>query len=132
MQPRTVVTLKNFSLLISLAVSVYALVRESGGSFDVGMIGFVVWVVSPYVLFFLATLLLARYTPVRQLPAIGFVIAVLMLAFTVYAYIVSLNGQSSTEALIFVFAPLWLFISAFPLLGISTLVFWLFNKRSAP
>ena len=129
MQPKTVSVTKLLALIIAALVTVFAMQRAAEQSIDAGTVGFMIWAISPYVCFFLATHFLERFTLIPQLPGIGLAIAMLMLGFTLLAYIGTLGDTSSTYALIFLFVPLWLFIGSFFLLGLATLVAWLSNRR---
>ena len=131
MQPKTKIAFKNFSLMLSVLVTVIVFLKMADLTLGIELIVFVIWTISPYVCFFLVTYLLERFTSIPQVPGMGFIIAVLMLGFTLLTYPGLLwNGHhSSTEGLIFIFAPFWLFVGSFPLLGLCVLVSWLSNKQ---
>ncbi len=129
MKPRAIILIKTCALILSAIVTVLTMWHASGQTIDIGILGFMIWGISPYVCFFIATYLLERFTSVPHIPGIGFLIAFLMLAFTLLAYLGTLNDTSSTYGLIFVFVPFWLFAGSFLLLGISVLVVWLANRR---
>ena len=119
MQPRTIILIRIAILITCAVVTVYSMWHASGQTLDMGILGVMIWGISPYVCFFLATYLLERFTAISHLPAIGFVIALLMLGFTLFAYLSTPADTSSTSGLIFVFVPLCLFVGSFSLLVIG-------------
>jgi hypothetical protein len=130
MERSLVATIKNITLLVSTFVALYASRSMSDGSLDGVEVALTVWVISPYLAFFLLTYFLERYTSVKQLPGIALVISLLVLALTTFAYLTVAFGdhRSSTEGLIFIFLPLWLLIGSFGLLGVALLVVWLSRR----
>jgi chromate transport protein ChrA len=139
MTRKTKVNLKNTCLALSCIVTVVFFLREIGGSFaessgEGSAIGFLIlmlWVTGPYLLFWLVTYLLERYSSVPQVPGIGFGVSILIVLYAFAVYFQPLNHESSTEGLIFIFAPLWLYITVLPLLGFCLLISWVSNRQIA-
>lgn len=98
---------------------------------DLDVVIFILWAVSPYVAFFAASRMLSKLLPLSNLAIPSAVIAAVMLAFTVYAY-VGTRDTSSTYALIFVFVPLYLYIGSFFLLTLALGVSLLIKKNRSP
>ena len=78
----------------------------------------------------LATYLLERFTSIAQIPGMNLIISLLMLGFTLITYLSVLFGDhsSSTEGLIFVFIPFWLYVGSTALGGLGLLIAWLSNR----
>lgn len=130
MQPKTIFVTKVLALILAALVTVFTMQHAAGQSADIGIIGFMIWGISPYFCFFLASYLLERFTSISKIPVIGCVIAILMLGFTLLAYIGTLDDTSSTYGLIFLIVPVWLFVGSFSILGISILISWFLNRRA--
>lgn len=111
------------SLLAASAVAVSAMIHGAG-KFEWNW--FYPWVIGPYVL-----LVLIFVFPVRQSEArsvAGCVAAILVLAFTCLLYIDAMwFSVSSTSALIFIFAPMYLLVGGLVAWGLT----WLLLKRRA-
>lgn len=84
--------------------------------------------ISPYVVLYAVGVLLEKYTSLPRVALVSCVVAVLMLAFTLLAYIGTLGDTSSTYALIFIFVPINLYIGGFALLIIGLLAAWLIAR----
>jgi hypothetical protein len=80
------------------------------GVADPTVILFLLWVVSPYLLFFFITWFIERFTKIPARHGIAAICAVLMFAFSLLAYADTGANKSSTYGLIFIFAPVWLYI----------------------
>lgn len=111
-------------------VSIVMMLRSASWSIDVGALPFLIWVVSPYVIFWLAGRLFRKFISAPHIPVIAAVIAVLMLAFTIFAYGESYNTGSSTEALVYVIAPIYLYAGSLFLLSLGTAIDWLIGRRN--
>lgn len=111
------------SLLAASAVAVSAMIHGAG-KFEWNW--FYPWVIGPYVL-----LVLIFVFPVRQSEArsvAGCAAAILVLAFTCLFYIDAMwFSVSSTSALIFIFAPMYLLVGGLAAWGLT----WLLLKRRA-
>lgn len=129
MKRETIIFCKTVALILSAIVAIFGLLRLTVGEFNPGIIGFLVWVISPYAVFLSATYLLERFTSIPQVPGIGFFISILILIFSLLVYVPSLNHESSTEGLIFIFVPFWIFFGSFPFLGLCVLGAWLANRQ---
>jgi hypothetical protein len=130
MQRSGIAIIKNFILLLSAVVALYCAKVASDGTMDEGMVVMLLWIVSPYFCFFLASYFLERFTSIKPLPVIDLTISLVALAFTWFAYVPVVFGDhhSSTEGLIFLFLPLWLLIGSFVLLGLAILVVCTFPR----
>lgn len=110
------------ALIASMAVTLVVMMRMSSGSVDTGLLLFAAWAISPYLVFLAAGALIQRFTSIRGSALLISAISVLMLAFTLFTYISGLTGESSTESLVFVAAPVILYIGSFSLLAVGLLI----------
>lgn len=129
MKRDTKIILKNTFLVVSTMVTIIAFLRPAGDDAGVGVLVVLLWGTVPYILFWLATFLLERFSSMRQVPGIGFGISIFILLYAFAVYLEPLNHKSSTESLIFIFAPLWLYFFALPTLSICILVAWFSNRQ---
>lgn len=125
---RNLLIAQGLLLLAAVLISIYSMLEAAAWSPNLEMVGFIVWATSPYVSFFAASRLLSKLVPSSNLPLPAFVIAALMLAFTIYAYIGTMGDGSSTYSLIFIFVPLYLFVGSFFLLSIALAVAWMIRR----
>ena len=109
-------------LIASAAVAVGSMMRSATGSIDLGIVAFMAWAVSPYVLFAVVVYALARFTRVGHIWAIGAGIAALMLIFSVYSYVMAMDGQGSTEAIAYVVVPVFLHAGALICLAAGVII----------
>jgi hypothetical protein len=109
-------------LLVASALTIGTMARATGGSFDAATFGFMAWAISPYVAFGLLVYVLGRFAKIAHLYQVAAAVAAIMLLFTAYCYLVAMDGTSSTEALAFVFVPLYLHIGADAALGIGVVI----------
>ncbi len=116
-------------LLMAAAMTVYTMFIAAGWNLDLAMSLFIVWAISPYLSFFAASRLILKLAPDKGMAIPAVVISVLMLAFTLFAYIGTLRSDSSTSALAFIFVPLYLYIGAFFLLSVSILIARLISRK---
>ena len=123
--------LKNTCLALSCIVTIIALLRSADDDAGIGILILLLWAMGPYILFWLATFLLERFSSIRQVPGIGFGISIFVFVYALAVYLEPLNHKSSTEGLIFIFAPIWLYFLLLPLLGLCVLVAWLSNRQLA-
>ena len=131
MQRETKIILKNTCLILSCIVTVIPFLREADDNAGIGILIFLLWGTGPYILFWLATYLLERFSSMRQVPGIGFGISIFVLLYALTVYLEPLNHKSSTEGLLYIFAPLWLYVSLLPLLGSCFIIAWLLNRLLA-
>ena len=124
------VVVKTFGLVVASIVTVVTMLHAAGQTIDLVTLGFLLWGISPYFCFFAVTYLLERFTSIPRITTIGGVISILMLGFTLLAYIGTLGDKSSTYGLIFIFIPIYLYVGSFVLLAISVLVSWLASRRT--
>lgn len=131
MKPKTIILIKTCALILSAIVTVVTMWHASGQTMDIGVLGFMLWGISPYICFSIVTYLLERFTATPHIRMIGCFISFLMLGFTLLGYKSMFGNRSgsSTDALVFVFVPLWLFIGSFLLLGLGSLISWLSARR---
>jgi len=122
---------KNTCLAASCIVTIIAFLRAADDDAGVGILVVLLWGTGPYILFWLATYLLERFSSMRQVPGIGFGISIFIVMYALAVYLEPLNHKSSTEGLVYVFAPLWLYFLLLPLLGLCILVAWLSNRSIA-
>ena len=130
MKRETKIFLKNIFLVLSGLVTIHSFLRAvDTGVGILGILPILLWGTGPYILFWIATYLLERFSSMRQVPGIGFGISIFILLYALGVYLEPLNHKSSTEGLIFLFAPLWLYFLLLPLLGVCVLVAWLSNRQ---
>jgi hypothetical protein len=126
--------MKGFSyaiLLVASAVTMGSMARASGESFDAGTLAFMAWAISPYVAFGLLVYLLGRFAKIECLYQVASAVAAIMLAFTAYCYLLAMDGTSSTEALAFVFVPVYLHVGAYAALAVGVVISKLFSRQTA-
>ena len=116
------------ALGVGIGVTIYLMLRSAEWSIDGGALLFVAWAISPFIIFHLAGRLIRRLIKAPHLPLISAIIAVLMLAFTLVTYVGSMNSDSSTEALIYVFVPIYLYIGSLFLLTLGTVIAWVTGR----
>ncbi|HEX6124203.1 MAG TPA: hypothetical protein VFZ23_02405 [Pyrinomonadaceae bacterium] len=121
-------TIRSLKFAVSLiAASVpwaIALPEWNGGLSSDGLLLFA-WITSPYLCFFVVTSLLEKYSSIKGIFHIDLVIAVLILTFSLWAY-----PRAPEESLVYLFAPLWIYIGSAYALGISVLLTRLRGKNS--
>lgn len=111
------------SLLAASAVAVSAMIH---GAEKFEWNGFYPWVMGPYVLLVLIFVFPLHQSKARSVA--GCVAAILVLAFTCLFYINAMwFSDSSTSALIFIFAPMYLLVGGLVAWGLA----WLLLKRRA-
>lgn len=124
-------TVKLYALALSIIATILVMLYAAAWQIDSGGVLFILWGISPYIAVFLVDILLRKLlSPPRQ-PLIFCITAVLMLAFTLFVYGGIFGNESSTFALVFLFIPIYLFIGAFVLIVIGSLLGLLF-KPSKP
>ena len=106
MKRETKIFLKNIFLVLSGLVTIHSFLRAvDTGVGILGILPILLWGTGPYILFWIATYLLERFSSMRQVPGIGFGISIFILLYALGVYLEPLNHKSSTEGLIFIFAP---------------------------
>lgn len=111
------------SLSAASAVAASAMIHGAG-KFEWN--GFYPWVIGPYLLLVLMFVFPLRQSEARSIA--GCVAAILVLAFTCLFYIDAMwFSVSSTSALIFIFAPMYLLVGGLAAWGLA----WLLLKRRA-
>lgn len=101
------------ALLLSIFVPGVCLPRSAGWEISSGHIPFILWVVSPYICLFLLDVLLQRAKRIPEMPLFFCVVSLLMLGFTLFAYVGTMGDKSSTYGLIFIFVPFYLYVGSF-------------------
>ena len=117
--------IKTAALVIGAMIAVWAALRASDGGSDPAFLLFLLWIVSPYLVLLVITWPVERFTEIPGRYGIGCVVAILMLGFSLLAYVGTAGDRSSTYGLIFIFVPFWLHIGGPGLYGICVLVSWL-------
>ncbi len=118
-------------LFVASALTIGTMARASGETFDAAMFGFMAWAISPYVAFGLLVYLLERFAKIGYLYQIAMVVGAIMLSFTAYCYLVAMDGTSSTEAVAFLFVPLYLHIGSDAALGVGVVISKLFSRQAS-
>jgi hypothetical protein len=122
---KTAVIIKKAALITGLLFAGGTLIFTGGLASVLAAIIFSLWVASPYLVVAIGSRLVERHTQVPGRYGIGSVVAILMSAFSLMAYVGTLGDKSSTYGLIFIFVPLWLHIGGIGLYGICILIAWL-------
>ena len=125
MRSKTAVIIKKAALITGLLFAGGTLIFTGGLASVLAAIIFSLWVASPYLVVAIGSRLVERHTQVPGRYRIGSVVAILMSAFSLMAYVGTLGDKSSTYGLIFIFVPLWLHIGGIGLYGICILIAWL-------
>lgn len=117
------------ALVIASVITVYLMLRSAEWMVDGGTLAFLAWAVSPYLIFHLAGRLFRKFLPVPHLAMITLIIALLMLAFSATVYFSATRARSSTEGLIFLVVPIYLYIGSLFLLTLGTAIAWFTRKK---
>lgn len=119
------------ALAIASTVTVWAMLRAAAWQIDLAAIALICLAISPYAVLYAASILLAKFTSLPKNTLVSCVTAVLMLAFTLLVYLgAAINSESSTDALIFIFVPIWLYIGGFILMLVGLSASWLLSRLS--
>jgi len=110
------------ALFLSIIVTVPVMLRASVWKIDSEGFLFILWTVSPYISLFSADVILRMTTSISKLSLLFCVTSLLMLGFTLLAYVGTLGDKSSTYALIFVFVPFYLYIGGVIVFGIGLIL----------
>lgn len=116
------------ALMLAAIVTLYLILHNQEWSVDGGTVGFLVWAVSPFVIFHFAGRLFKRFLKVPHLPMITTLIAVLMLAFTLIVYIPAALERHPMEGFVYLVVPMYLYIGSLFLLSFGTAIAW-FTRR---
>lgn len=107
------------ALFLCIIVTVLAMLRAAGWQVNRGAVLFILWAISPYLCLCLADRVLRKIASIPRMPLVFCVISILMLGFTLLAYIGTLGDSSSNYALIFLFVPVYLLLGSFILLVVG-------------
>jgi len=110
------------ALILSIIITVLVMLRAAVWNIDSGAFLFILWAISPYIALFFADVVLKKITSISKLSLVFCVTAILMLGFTLLAYVGTLGDESSTYALIFLFVPLYLFVGGVIVFGIGLIL----------
>jgi hypothetical protein len=121
--------IKNLTYLVLVLASVLAIgsMARTAGTVDGGVIGFMLWAISPYVLVGILVFVLGRLNSMRLVPTAGLIAALAMLGVSAYVYLVAMDHSSSTEALAYVFLPIYFHVG-----GVLTLAVGAIASMFAP
>jgi hypothetical protein len=122
--------IKTTALILAAVTPLYIGSLQWGGSINTEVISLGIWLVSPYVGLFIVMALLERFSDIKTIVGINCVVALLILAFTIWAYTIALDETSDTGHLIFLFGPAWVCIVSFFLLGFTLLFMKLARKET--
>ena len=117
------------ALSISVIVTVLAMMRAAAWEIKSGTFLFILWGISPYLFLFLVDVLLRKIKPIPKMFLVFCVASLLMLGFTLLAYVGTLGDRSSTYGLIFLFVPFYLFVGGAIFL-VGGLIWALLSKPS--
>ena len=93
---------------LSICVIGLAMLRAAGTHFDIGIILFILWGISPYAILIAGEFVIRKIAVIPKITKFFCVISVLLLALTIYACIEVFTSRSSTAGLMFVFLPFYL------------------------
>ena len=110
------------ALLLSIIVTVLLMLRAAAWEIGSGQLLFILWAISPYISLFLVDVLLRKITSISKLSLLFCVTSLLMLGFTLLAYVGTLGDKSSTYALIFVAVPFYLYVGGVLVFGIGLIL----------
>ena len=126
MQPKILSILKAISLIVGAAVSAAVVVLVQDGGVDSSLLVLLLMGIAPYVIFFVLTLLLERFTKLPRIHLISFIIADLMLMSTVGIYAMTWNDRTSPYyGFLFLVFPIYLLIGSLVLLALGLGISWL-------
>ena len=129
MQPKILSILKTLSLTVGAVVSTVVMLLVQDGGFDSSLLVLLLIGIAPYVIFFVLTLLLERFTKLSRIHLIGFIVADLMLMFTVGIYALTWNDRTSPYyVFLFLVVPIYLLIGSLVLLALSVGISWLISR----
>ena len=105
-------TIQIFALAISAIVTALTMLRAAQWKIDFSGFLFLCWALSPYVFLLILSFLIDKFTSLPKKSLVFCITAILVLILTLLAYVGTLGDESSTSALIFVFAPVYLYVGA--------------------
>ncbi len=131
MQPKLLSLLKTTSLLFGAIASTASMLLAQGeGSFDLSLLYLLLIGVAPFISFLILSALLERYTKLPGIHLIGFIIADLMLIFTVGIYAITWGDRFYPYyGFLFLVIPIYLLVGSIGLLALSSLISWFISKR---
>lgn len=122
------------ALTLSVFLTVWAMMRAANWDIGLGGLPFVLWAVSPYFVVLAVEVLNRKVAALPKIPAVYPVLSLLMLGVTFFAYELSLTGESSTESLIFLILPVFLYAGSFLVLALAFVISFVarsYAKRKA-
>lgn len=117
------------ALSVSVVATVLTMLRAAAWEIKPEAFLFIIWGVSPYICLFLFDAALRWIAPIPKMVSVFCVTSLLMLGLTLFAYVGALGDESSTDSLIFLFVPIYLYIGAAVFLG-GGLIWALLSKPS--
>lgn len=105
------------STSLSIIVAIFTLLFYAVGQIDSGTFLFTLWTISPYVCLLVIYLLLEKLPQIPKISVVFCVVSVLMLGFTLLAYVGTLGNESSAYGFIFLFFPFYLLVGGAILFG---------------
>src|SRR5687768_6261150 len=116
------------ALILGALTPLYFSIRLWDGPISTDFVLISLWHISPCVVLFILTALLEGFSSIRKVFHVNCLVAVVVLAFSVWAYSSAFNDTSSTAGLVFLFGPIWVHVLSFFLLGFSLLLMKLWPK----
>ena len=129
MNDRNLRAIEISALSISIIVTVFAMLRAAAWEINSGTFLFILWGISPYICLFLVDVVLRKIVQTLRMILVFCVASLLMLGFTLLAYVGTLGDKSSTYGLIFLFVPFYLLVGGIIFLG-GGLIWVLLSKSS--
>lgn len=116
------------ALFVSIIVAALAGLQAAAWKIDIGTVLPLLWTISPYICLFLVGAAVRRFAPTLKMSLAICVISVLMLGFTLFAYVGGFLKYGYIDPFLFLFIPLALYIGGIVLLGISFILAALLSK----
>lgn len=107
------------------------MLHAAGWTLDIGALLFIAWAVSPYALVPAGRKILKRLTDFPHASTVSCAVSFVLLLLTLVIYIGTLGDPSSTYALIFLFAPVFLHVVGISLLILGLIAMKLAARRAA-
>ena len=93
---------------LSMCIVGLALLNMAGSDANVGIILFILWCISPYLVLILGEFIIRKIVIIPQITKFFSIVSVLLLIFTIIGCIEVTNSRSSTTGLVFIFVPFYL------------------------
>jgi len=93
---------------LSICIVGLALLNMAGSEANVGIILFILWCISPYLVLILGEFVVRKIAVIPKITKFFSLVSVLLLIFTIVSCIEVIKSKSSTTGLVFIFVPFYL------------------------